>query len=426
MSKQKKGGTMKALLMSTALAAFGLWSSASLAETNLTYMMWGDPPEIAVWEAIVAEFETANPDIKVKVEVADWDSYWDKLRVTTVGGNPPDIFAMDAPLYPDWQSRGSLLNLTPYLDAAPATLEGVYPGPLSAYQLEAGTFGLPRDFQTIVLFYNKAMFDAAGVAYLDDSWTLDDLRTAAKALTIDKDGDGQTDQWGLSTELWDMEPTWGSVLYGYGGAPLNADNTKTTLADGPAVDAWTYLSQFYLEDGSIMSAEDLESYGYDGFLAGVAAMTFSGHWVVPGYSSLEFDWDVAPFPKGPAGRATLVNSAGIVISSTTPNPDAAWKFVQFVISEKGQSKLTELGFAIPVIDKVANSPVYLQQAAKGNHKVFLDALQYAHTKPSFRGYEEWSAVVGDTLGLVWTGEMSIADALAEIPAAADEALANNQ
>jgi len=58
--------------------------------------------------------------------------------------------------------------------------------------------------------------------------------------------------------------------------------------------------------------------------------------------------------------------------------------------------------------------------------VFLDALAYAHTKPSFRGYEEWSAAVGDTLALVWNGEMSIEDALAEIVPNADAALANNQ
>lgn len=406
----------------TALAMFALGSASALAETNMTYTMWGDPPEIAVWEKIVAEFETANPDIKVKVEISDWDNYWDKLRVQTVGGNPPDVFAMDGPLYPDWQSRGALLDLSPYLKAEPQTLDGFFPGPLKAYQLSAGTFGLPRDFQTIVLYYNKAMFDAAGLAYPDDNWTLDDLRKAAKTLTIDKDGDGHVDQWGISTELLDMEPVWGPVVYAYGGAPLNEDNTRTTLADGPAKDAWHYLAALALEDHSVMSHEDLESYGQDGFNAGVAAMTFSGHWVVPGYSALAFDWDVAPFPKGPAGRATLVNSAGIVASSATKNPDAAWKFIKFVVSKAGQSELTSLGFAIPVIKSVAESPVYLQQPAKGNHQVFLDALGYARNKPSFRGYEEWSSVVGDALTSVWLGEANIDDVLAELPAEADATL----
>ena len=406
--------------------SLGLGVTAAHAETNLTYMMWGDPPEIAVWNKIVELFEAENPDIKVKVEVADWDSYWDKLRVTTVGGNPPDIFAMDAPLYADWQSRDTLLDLSPYLAASAGMLDDVYPGPLSAYQLESGTFGLPRDFQTIVMYYNKAMFDAAGIAYPDDTWTYEDLREAAAKLTLDKDGDGHIDQWGLGTELWDMEPMWGPVVYGYGGKILSDDFTQTLMTEGPAVDAWHYLAGMYLDEHSIMTDEDLESYGWDGFLAGVAAMTFSGHWVVPAYSNVDFDWDVAPFPKGPAERATLVNSAGIVISSKTEHPDEAWKFVKFVVSEAGQAELTKLGFALPIIKSIADSPIYLEQAAKGNHKVFLDALDYAHLKPSFRGYEEWSSAVGDLLYEAWLGSMSIDDALAEIGPAGDDALAANQ
>lgn len=128
------------------------------------------------------------------VEVADWDSYLEKLRVLMAGGTPPDVFAMDAPLYLDWQSRGVLLNLQPYLDKDNTILDAVYPITLEAYKTADGLYGLPRDFQTIVLYFNKDMFDAAGVADPTDAWTYADLRTAAKHLTLDKDGDGATDQ----------------------------------------------------------------------------------------------------------------------------------------------------------------------------------------------------------------------------------------
>ena len=411
-------------LTMAALAGLGLSVAPAAAQTELTYMMWGDPPEIAVWAKIVDEFEALHPDISVKVEIADWDSYWDKLRIQTVGGTAPDIFAMDAPIYPDWQSRNALLDLTPYLEAAPETLAGVYPGPLSTYQLDAGTFGLPRDMQTIVLFYNKDMFDAAGVSYPDENWTLEDLSAAAAALTLDTDGDGSTDQWGISTELWDMEPFWGPVLYSYGAAPISDDHAKTLVGDEKAVQAWDYINNLYAS-GGIMSDEDLESYGYDGFLAGVAAMTFSGHWVVPGYADLPFGWDIAPFPKGPESRATLVNSAGIVASATTKHPEEAVEFIKYVISEGAQTRLAELGFAIPVLDSVVNSPAYLDQPGEIDQTIFTDAVAYAHTKPSFRGYEEWSAAVGDLLAEVWLGELSMSEALAEIVPSADEILADN-
>jgi multiple sugar transport system substrate-binding protein len=144
--------------------------------------------------------------------------------------------------------------------------------------------------------------------------------------------------------------------------------------------------------------------------------------VIPKYNDLAFDWAVAPFPKGPAGRATLVNSAGIVIGAGTAHPDEAWKFVRYVVSPEGQSVLASLGFAIPVTASVATGPAYLEQTSKGDHKLFVDALEYAHPKPSFRGYEEWAGLVGDPLGLVWTGESDLGDALDEIAATADDVL----
>jgi len=409
-------------LIAAATVAIVLTNPAR-AETALTYMMWGDPPEIAVWEQLVAAFQAANPDITVKVEVADWDSYWNKLRVQTAGGDAPDVFAMDGPVYPDWQSRGTLLNLQSYIDADPAALAGMYEAPLSVYHLADGYFGLPRDFQTIVMYYNKAMFDAAGVGYPDASWTIDDFRAAAARLTIDTDGDGKSDQWGVSTEIWDMEPFWGPMVYNHGGDIISADYTRTMMTEGPARDAFAFINAMVNQDHSIMSAEQLESYGYDGFAAGVAAMTFSGHWVIPNYNTMAFDWGVAPFPTGPAGRATLVNSAGIVVGAQSAHPDEAWKFVKYVVSPEGQAILASLGFAIPVTESVATGPAYLQQTSRGDHKLFVDALAYAHAKPSFRGYEEWAGLVGDPLGLVWSGESDLGDALNEIADTADEVLA---
>jgi multiple sugar transport system substrate-binding protein len=394
--------------------------------TEITYMMWGSPEELAVWQVIVDEFQAENPNITVNVQVSDWDSYWSRLQTLVAGGTPPDVFAMDAPLYPDWQSRGALLNLQPYLDADPTVLDGVYPITLQAYEREDGYYGLPRDFQTIVLFYNKDLFDAAGMDYPTEDWTMDDLRAAALQLTLDNDGDGITDQWGLFTDLYDMELFWSEALWAFGGEILNEDNTQTLLGEGAARDAWHLLSDMVLVDGSIPDPNEYAQYG-DPFAAGVAAMTTIGHWVVPEYSQLSFAWDVAPLPEGPVQRATSVNSAGFVISANSVNPDAAWEFIKYAIGSSGQTRLTELGFAIPVLQSVAESPVYLEQtSAPINHQVFLDALEYAHVKPSFRGYEEWAAVVGDGLLQVWNQELSIDEALDQIVPAADDVLAANQ
>jgi multiple sugar transport system substrate-binding protein len=392
---------------------------------EITFTMWGAPEEQVVWQAVVDAFQNENQNITVKVDVSDWDSYWTKLNTLIAGGTPPDVFAMDAPLYLDWQSRGALLNLQPYIDAAPGFLDGIYPETLTAYNTPEGYFGLPRDFQTIVLFYNKDMFDAAGVAYPTDQWTYDDLLTAAKQLTIDTNNDGTMDQYGFWSDTWDMELFWSEAIWAFGGEIINADHTKTLVGEGGARDAWAYIDSLYKE-GVMPTPTAAGEFGGDLFQSKMAAMTTIGHWAVPGYVQAGINFDVAPMPNGPVKRATSVNSAGFVIAKDSKHPDEAFKFIQFALSETGQKSLASLGFAIPVLESVATSDSYLKQPGSLNQQVFLDSVSFAQMKPVFKGYEEWAGVVGDGLTPVWDGEADLAATLDEIVVSADEVLAKNK
>jgi multiple sugar transport system substrate-binding protein len=330
------------LLASLLLAACGGAQTPAAAGTpaEISMMMWGDPAELEVWNQIVADFHQANPNITVKVEVSDWEAYWTKLKTLLAAGTPPDVFAMDAPLYLDYQSRGVLLNLQPYLDQNPDLLNGVYPQTLEAYKTPDGMFGLPRDFQTIALFYNKDMFDAAGLAYPTGDWTYDDLREAAKQLTKDSDGDGKIDQFGYSLDLWDFEPGMSEIIWSYGGDLINADHTQTLVGEPKARQALQLLDDMMFVDKSIPDTTTSAEYADDPVLAGASAMTSIGHWVVPGYADANFKWDVAPMPKGPAGQATSVNSAGFVVAKDSKNPDAAFEFLRYVLSEPAQTRLS--------------------------------------------------------------------------------------
>lgn len=398
--------------------------AASGEKVEISFSMWGSPEELDVWNQIVADFEAANPNIKVSVEVADWTSYWDKLKTQLAAGSPPDVFAMDAPLFLDYQTRGVLLNLQPYIDANPGMLDGIYPQTLTAYQTAEGYYGLPRDFNTIVLFYNKDMFDAAGVAYPTADWTWDDLRAASKQLTKEVDGKAQ---YGFYFDQWDMEPGWSEALWSYGGDIISADHTQTLVGTPESRQAWQMLYDMVFVDKSVPDANTVGQYGFDLFQAGVAAMTPMGHWSVPGYNTGGFAYDVAPMPKGPAGPATSVNSAGFVVAKDSKHPDEAFKFIQYVLSASGQTKLAELGFACPVLQSVAESPVFLEQKGSSlNQQVFLDGLAYSHMKPVFKGYDEWASVVGDGMGAVWRAEAELNPTLDQIVIDADAVLAKNK
>jgi multiple sugar transport system substrate-binding protein len=111
-----------------------------------------------------------------------------------------------------------------------------------------------------------------------------------------------------------------------------------------------------------------------------------------------------------------------VIAKESKAPDAAWEFIKYATSKDAQIKLTELGFAIPVYKKVAESDTFLKQSAPIDHQVFLDAIENAKIKPSFKGYTEWSDVVGNALALIWSGGIGLEEGIATLVTEADAIL----
>jgi multiple sugar transport system substrate-binding protein len=304
-------------------------------------------------------------------------------------------------------------------------LKDVYPQTLLAYKTPDGYYGLPRDFQTIVLFYNKDMFDKAGVSYPTANWTWEDLRAAAKKLTLPADASGKK-QYGFIFDQWDMEVGWSEAIWAYGGDIISQDHKKTLVGEPAARQAWQLLHDMVFVDKSVPDANEIGQYGGDLFQSGIAAMTPMGHWAVPGYNTAGFKYDVAPMPKGPAGQATSVNSAGFVVSKVTKNPDAAFAFIKYAVSVTGQTRLAELGFACPVLKTVAESPAFLEQKASTiDQQIFLDSIAFSHMKPVFKGYDEWAAAVGDGMGVVWRAEAELNKTLDEVVIQADAVLAKN-
>lgn len=391
-------------------------------KVDLTFSVWGDPEELAILQEIANDFTKENPNVNITVNVSDWDTYWDKLQTTLAAGTPPDVFAMDAPLYPDYQSRGVLLNLQSYIQRDNFDLSDFYDTSLTCYQTPDGYYGLPRDVQPSVMYYNKDMFDEAGVPYPDDTWTWDTLIEQGQKLTKDRDGDGTTDQFAIWADLWDMELYWASAIWQNEGEILNADNTKTLLGEPAAMGAWQFIDDMIFKYKIMPTPSAAEQFG-DPFESGNVAMTPAGHWVVPLYSKVDFNWGVAPLPKGKT-RASIVNSVGFVVAKDSKHPDEAWAFLKYLIGPQGQAKVTSLGLGVPTIKSIANSDAYLkQQTADINQQLFLDTMEYAKVKPCFKGYDEWATLFGDGMLSIWLGEAELKPTMDELIPQADQILA---
>ena len=293
---------------------------------------------------------------------------------------------MDGPLFPDYQARDVLLDLEPFV-----TRDGYDLGQLADQGVgvfktaNGGQFGLPRDLNVIALYYNKAMFDAAGIPYPDDTWDWAKLVEVGKQLTKDADSDGKVDQWGLYTETSDMENYWLSLVWQNGGAFFGADGKSTALTTAQATGGVQFLQDLIYKD-KILAEPAIFAETGDAFEQGLAAMEINGSWLVPTDLAAGLDFGIAPLPKGPAGRFTSVNPTGVVVYKSTKAPDAAWEFVKYLVSPPAQEQLMQLKAALPVSKEVLAGPY---ATSFEGAQVFADSLAYANPKPSFAGYEEY-------------------------------------
>jgi multiple sugar transport system substrate-binding protein len=205
---------------------------------------------------------------------------------------------------------------------------------------------LTKDYSPLVLFYNKKLFDEAGVAYPDETWTWDDLLAAAQQLTKP---DGS--QWGIQ-----IPNSWGDWLWPRGMMPLifqnggeliSEDGTKTTgyLNSPETVEAIQWYVDLFKVHKVAPTKQDVESLaGQDLFQTGRVAMLWTGRWPLKDFlANSELSFGTAPLPQGKE-RANSICWAGFAVYSKSQNKDAAWAFLKHLTAEEGAQEFADYAF----------------------------------------------------------------------------------
>jgi len=347
-------------------------------------------------------FQTENPKIGLRVVHVDSLNYPDKLQAMMAGGTPPDVFYVHSMRFYNYASKGLLHPLDEFVDAETNfNLDDFYPKLIKAFKFGGDLYGIPKDWTTYVLYYNKDMFDKAGLAYPDSNWTWDELRNAAKKLTFDKDKDGKMDQYGLIVEIFaDWYYPW---LIQNDGGLFDADG-NWAIAKGKNLannsEAVQFLSDLMNKDKVAPSVQNTRQLGgQQTFVNGMAAMCIYGRWVQLEFKDIKkFKWDYTVLPKRKK-RATTLVGVSLAMAAETKHPDEAWKLIKFMTSSKGQVYTAESGVAIPSRKSVANSDHYLKadqviknqpQLAKDSvaQDPFLQELPYAVMAPNVPSWSE--------------------------------------
>ena len=383
--------------------------------TLITFLISGDPTDEDAYRSLIEAFEAANPDVRVDLlNIPGQGDFGRRLTADFAAGAPPDLFLINYRRYGPYVARGAIEPLDAYL-ARSTQISGAefYPQALAAFTWRDKLMCLPQNMSSPVVYYNKELFDAVSLAYPANNWTWDDFVAAAQALTLDLDGDGSTDQYGLGVEpaLVRAAP----FIWMNGGEVVDASSDQMRLAlDSPASKAalaWFVALQTEHHVTPDAVAEAAES-SLSRFLNGRLAMMVESRRVVPEFRRIDaFDWDVAPLPRG-AQPASILHSDAFCMAAASPHKEAAWRFIEFANTRAGQTILARTGRTVPSRIDLAEDPSWLEPALKpANSRIFLDAIPSLRTSPALVTWSDIEAAVNAELGQAFYGQVSLDEAL---------------
>ncbi len=321
---------------------------------NLTFSMWDPMPEDYNF---VNAFMQANPDIKVEIVSFPDENYSTKLNTMAATDSEPDVMLVWESDINNFAQNDVIINLDDYVSGSElVNLDDLFPAMATLQEMNGATYGLPWGYAVQMMYYNKDMFDAAGIDYPSDDWTWDDYKEAAVALTV-REGEN-TIQWGEASI--GHKGAWYSMVGAGGDDVINADGTLD-IGEGTK----NALQFQYDLINTLKVSPEISASGSDTsdlFAAGRAAMVRTGSWMTSAYRELPFNWDIAPLPAGERDYAQL-HTGFYTISNNCENPDAAWRFVEYCMSPEGQEIIVQ-GFGNPSAVASINEMKYHEKAGE--------------------------------------------------------------
>ena len=371
---------------SAAPAAEGAAAEGSSADSmkgngdkTINVFLYMQEHEKEIYKGLVEEFvEEHKDEIKeVVFEVTTQDEYNTKMIANMTAGDMPDVFYVGPAAVRSYVDNGYILPLDDYVDAA--TVEKIWGTTQEIYRYDGTNVGagslyaLPKDLSCFAFAYNKDLFDEAGLAYPDPEkpYTYDEFIEVCKALTKDKDGDGETDQWGVANaNQFGMTP----YLYSNGVKFLNDDMTKVNVANNEALkNALKFYTDLTLNGLTPSVDQDTALGGYQRWLDGQIGFYACGTWDIAAFmddSTFPYEWDLCGWPVGPDGDGrshTWMGSVGYCISKNTENPDLCAELIaKLSTDEDGQKAVSGI---------TTGSSIQLPNISDLAYGEFLDAVK---------------------------------------------------
>jgi multiple sugar transport system substrate-binding protein len=377
-------------------------------KAEITYAFWDENQRAAI-QGNVDAFNEEYPGIKVNLDVTPWGDYWTKIQTQASSDTLPDLFWLNGPNFQLYASNGKVEPITSIVDAGDIDPANYPEALVDLYKLDGVQYGVPKDFDTIGVWYNKDIFAQAGVDVPAADWTWDDFDAAASAISKALADKGI---YGAAGGM-DGQTTYYNTIFQAGGEVISADGTKSGY-DSPeaekGIQFWTDL----IASGASPSMQQLtDSPADQWFTSGKLGMYWGGSW----FSGALVDSDmpgkvgVLPLPVG-AEAATAVHGVTNAVAAAGKNKQAAQALQVYLAGKDAQQQQGDLGAVIPAF--TGTQTAFVDSFPGVDLQVFLDELSVGKPLPISKNTAAWNALETELLPDAFSGARPVHDVLSEL------------
>ncbi len=409
-------------------------ASGTGSAVTIRYGLW-DANQLPPYQACADAFQKANPNISVKLEQLGWDDYWSGIQTGMVGGTAPDVFTNHLARYPEFATKGQLLDISPLI-ARDGVDTGAYIGELAElWSRDGKRYGLPKDWDTVSVTYNADMLQKAGLSpndLKDLTWNPQDggtfQETIAK-LTLDANGKNGLDpafdktkvvQYGFipqgSGQPFGQEQ-WSWLAYSIGYKFIDQPwGTKLYFDDERLAQAIQWYADLNLVHGFAPPYADYQTLGGDTlFQSGKGALTTSGSWKINDMvTKSTFPVGFAPLPAGSAGRKSMFNGLADSIWAGTKHQEEAWQWVKYAASKECADIVGSYGVVFPAQQSGVNAAIAKYKEKNLDVTSFTDqalAPDGTFLFPISDNASQISSILGPVMDSIMLGDAQATDAL---------------
>ena len=343
--------------------------------TAIKFASWGSKTEVDIIKPIIEEFEKENPTIRVEFMHIP-QNYFQKIHLLFASKTPPDVLFINNLYLPIYADAGVLEPIGEW-----AEWDAYDDNTIRALSWKGKLYAVPRDVSNLVVFYNKDLFDKAGLEYPTEDWTLEEFLLVAQILT--KNG-----VFGVSFE---EEPLFFlPYLMSEGGGIVSDDLSNIIIENEKSKKGLEFYSNLRKKyHVAPLADESASATMAQLFLQEKIAMHITGRWLVPKYrAEAKFKWDIISFPKGDAGSVVPLDASGWAVADKSKHKEEAYTFINFISNKKNIEKLTESGLIVPARRDVQTSKYFLDGKSPQNAQIFIDIINTSKPTPVSINYRE--------------------------------------